>query len=181
MRLYVPSRPSTRPSSRNLIKCEEIWALRRAVQPGVEFGINPAPHLAERPRSGRERIDHLLLALLRLSSLQLRDALAVDVRDPNVRAVEGYALRIHAGSKGSQESAIACAQLRDAVVAGVRNPDARPSNANPAGLVPTVKVPRRAPSLARNFITWLLLEFETQAFVPSNATPPGLPPTLNVP
>src|SRR5260370_1456339 len=54
-----------------------------------------------------------------------------------------------------------------------------PSNAMPVGLVPTAKVPRTAPSLARNLVTLLLPLLATQMLEPSKATAYGAVPVLN--
>src|SRR5947209_7386985 len=48
-----------------------------------------------------------------------------------------------------------------------------PSKATPKGMLPTAKVPRVAPSLARSSVTLLLPAFATQMLLPSNATPEG--------
>src|SRR5258705_190387 len=56
-----------------------------------------------------------------------------------------------------------------------------PSKATPTGWIPTVKVPRRAPSLARSLVTLLLCVFATQMLAPSKATAVGRLPTLKVP
>src|SRR5258707_10880953 len=47
------------------------------------------------------------------------------------------------------------------------------------GLVPTAKVPRTAPSLARNLVTLLLPLLATQMLEPSKATAYGAVPVLN--
>src|ERR1700730_4595354 len=52
-----------------------------------------------------------------------------------------------------------------------------PSKATPRGLVPTLKVPRSVPSLARSLSTVLSALFTTQMLAPSKATPTGVFPT----
>src|SRR5260370_38996567 len=56
-----------------------------------------------------------------------------------------------------------------------------PSKATTPGLVPTVKAPSAAPSLARSLLTVLLLKFATQMLAPSKATPLGPVPTAKLP
>src|SRR5205807_2284936 len=56
-----------------------------------------------------------------------------------------------------------------------------PSNPTPIGLLPTEKVPRLAPSLARSWVTVVLPSFATQMLAPSNPTPSGALPTEKVP
>src|SRR6202049_2250832 len=55
-----------------------------------------------------------------------------------------------------------------------------PSKATPVG-VPTVKVPRIEPSLARSLVTLLPPKFDTQMLAPSKAMNCGLVPTAKVP
>src|SRR5262249_7932844 len=52
-----------------------------------------------------------------------------------------------------------------------------PSKATPPGPDPTAKVPRTAPSVARIFVTVLLLELAIHMEVPSKAIPCGAMPT----
>src|SRR6202030_1089885 len=52
-----------------------------------------------------------------------------------------------------------------------------PSKATPRGLVPTLKVPRSVPSLARSLSTVLSALFTTQMLAPSKDTPTGGFPT----
>src|SRR5437588_8241916 len=55
-----------------------------------------------------------------------------------------------------------------------------PSNADPAGGSPTVKVPMFTPSLARNLVTLPLPLFPTQMLAPSKANPIAREPTGKV-
>src|SRR5271169_251352 len=52
-----------------------------------------------------------------------------------------------------------------------------PSKAKLAGSVPTLKLPKTMPSLARSLVTVLLPKFATQMLAPSKHTPRGSLPT----
>ena len=81
--------------------------------------------------------------------------------------------------KVAQDCSIARPKLRHGVVGGIGYPDVRSVKGNSIGPLPTEKVPRLAPSLARSFVTVLLIPLATQMLAPSKATPCGSLPTGN--